>query len=344
MKSVFQRVFLSRSALHILFWSLQIFSDAVSQMTIYENNKQVFFLNLLAVNGLQILLCCVNVFYLVPRLYKNGKKSAYWTLVTVLVIGYSLSISHVQQLLFKHYFSTSEVLSKEIYHFVLNSASIIRYLVVTVLIDLAREWLRTTFYENEQKAAKAASEIRFLRSQLNPHFLFNTLNNIYGLVLIQSPQAKDIILKLSDIMKYTLYEAEEDKVLLTKDIENVLNYIDLERVRQGNNASINVQIDYDGSDPLITPLLFLPLVENAFKHGVNSTMAGAFFRFSLSVKDQMVIAEIENSKGIETEKETHAGIGLQNLRRRLELFYPGNHQLTISDQSGIFAVTLTLRS
>jgi two-component system, LytTR family, sensor kinase len=343
MNTFFKRLFLSRYALHAVFWTLQIFSEALAQLTIYENDKAIFFLNLLSYHSLQIFICCFNVFFLIPHLYRSGKRTLYWIVVVILVITYSYAVTQLQQYFFKNYFETSETLSKTLYHFTLNTFSIIRYLVVTVFIAFAREWLLKTFLENEQKTERAKSEINFLRSQLNPHFLFNTLNNIYGLVLKQSPLAKEVILKLSDIMKYTLYESTQEKITLKEDVENVLNYISLEKLRQGNNAVIETCIDYQSGDQLVCPLLILPLVENAFKHGVNNTIHGGFFRLSLKADKEKLVVDIVNSKTNKRETNAeHAGIGLYNLNRRLSLFYPGKYSLESHDQPEVHTVKLTV--
>ena len=173
-------------------------------VTIFDNDKAIFFQNLFSVFLLQVFVCSINVFVLVPRLYKPGKKLIYAFVIVLLIAGYSYTITQTQNYFFRNYFSTSETLSKDLYHFTMNALSITRHLLITFLIALAREWILKTFRESEQKTEQAKTEIHFLRSQLNPHFLFNTLNSIYGLVITQSPQAKEIILKLSDIMKYDL--------------------------------------------------------------------------------------------------------------------------------------------
>ncbi len=344
MNYFFKRLLVSKYGLHIIFWSLQVLSNALSEITIYDNDKPVFFLNLLTLHALQITICCLNVFVLIPHVYKSGKQLIYWLMIIFMVVIYSYAITRLQHHLFGNYFSTSETLSKSLYHFTLNTFSIIRYLLITMLIALAREWLLKTFREKEQKAEQAKSEAHFLRSQLNPHFLFNTLNSIYALVLTQSSQAKEIILKLSDIMKYTLYESTQPVVTLKEDIGNIMNYIDLERLRQGNNASIETHISYGTGDQLICPLLFLPLVENAFKHGVNNKIHNAFFLFSLVSEENRIISEISNSKTDETAKinKNHTGIGLDNLQKRLALFYPGKHQLEINDSATTYTAKLTI--
>jgi LytS/YehU family sensor histidine kinase len=163
-------------------------------------------------------------------------------------------------------------------------------------------------------------------------------------VLTKSSRAKEIILKLSDIMKYTLYESNEETVSIKADIDNVLNYIELEKVRQGNNALIETKINYGSGDQLICPLLFLPLVENAFKHGVNDSLQDAFLYFSFEADANTVMAEISNSKTnaeVKNKKE-HPGIGLYNLKRRLSIFYPGKHSIEISDEPKTYTVKLII--
>ena len=142
----------------------------------------------------------------------------------------------------------------------------------------------------------------------------------------------------------TLYESSQEKITLKEDVDNVMNYIELEKLRQGNNAVIETDIHYGTGDQLIAPLLFLPLVENAFKHGVNNKIRDAFFRFSVTGEQGKVSAEVINSKSrapLDADQE-HAGIGLHNFRRRLELFYPGKHSLEIQETEGNYIARLTI--
>jgi LytS/YehU family sensor histidine kinase len=190
---------------------------------------------------------------------------------------------------------------------------------------------------------KLRAEVNYLRAQINPHFLFNTLNNLYGLALQQSGKTPELIIRLSRMMDYMLYEVEGTKVLLQKDLDNLLNYIEMERIRQGNNAVIHYGVEGKITNQLIEPLLFLPLVENAFKHGVNQIIDGAYLEVRLKLREDGLTFTVKNNyKTSKDRKQLHQSLGLSNLRKRLELFYPQRHLLEIYDDSVNYHVKLEI--
>jgi hypothetical protein len=187
-------------------------------------------------------------------------------------------------------------------------------------------------------------ELSFLKSQINPHFLFNTLNNIYTLTLKGSPQASDLILHLSDMMRYTLYESDSAKVSLEKEVGFLRNYMELESVRYGKAAEINLDFNEDDvGDQEIAPLLIFPFVENAFKHGQNNTSGKCFVVVKIKVENRNIEFEIINSKKDMPElRRSVGGIGQTNSRKRLELLYPDRHLLTIENSAEQYTVKLSI--
>ncbi|MEQ9090297.1 MAG: histidine kinase [Balneola sp.] len=198
------------------------------------------------------------------------------------------------------------------------------------------KWFRTL------KAEKAEAELALLRSQINPHFFFNTLNNLYSLVVHQSDKAPEVILKLSDMMRYTIYEGKKDKVSLKEEIEYLQGYIDLHKIRYQKEVEIRFETTEE-TDLQVAPLLFIVPLENAFKHGVESLRDGAFINVSIKAdnKKEKIIFSISNNFE-EKESESEKGIGLENLRQRLELLYPEQHQLDIVKGESEFKITLQL--
>ncbi len=189
------------------------------------------------------------------------------------------------------------------------------------------------------------SELKFLKSQINPHFLFNTLNNLYALTLKKSDKAPEIVIKLSEMMRYMLYECNEKRVLLSKEVSYIRNYLDLERLRQGPNVEINFDVVGNVADQKIAPLMFIPFLENSFKHGLNSQISKGFVNIKLEVNEQHVDFFIENSKAEKLPTIEHrrsGGIGLVNVRRRLNLLYPEHYDLDIKDNPTTYAVNLKL--
>lgn len=196
------------------------------------------------------------------------------------------------------------------------------------------KWFRTL------KADKARAELALLRSQINPHFFFNTLNNLYSLVVQQSDKAPDVILKLSDMMRYTIYEGNKETVPLKEEIEYLQGYIDLHKIRY--QKEVDIRFEFSGNpDSEIAPLLFIILLENAFKHGVESLREGAFIHASLTEDKGKISFKITNNFE-EQEGVGQEGIGLKNLKKRLELLYPGRHTFTITKEAGIFSIILQI--
>lgn len=218
-------------------------------------------------------------------------------------------------------------------------------LLATVL-RVIMDWWR---YQNEKQVLLTQtmqSELRFLKSQINPHFLFNTLNNLYALTLKKSDKAPEIVLKLAEIMRYMLYECNERRVHLSKEIHYLQNYLDLERLRQPKDAEISFEVEGHVSEQLVAPLLFVPFVENSFKHGLNNATSGGFVRIKLKVQGEDLEFYLENSKVEQMPRPSHprsGGIGLANVRQRLQILYPDHHDIIINDEPNRYSVTLLLK-
>lgn len=192
------------------------------------------------------------------------------------------------------------------------------------------------------KAANTKSELVRLQSQVNPHFFFNMLNNLYGLMDKDSEKAKNLILKLSDLMRYSIYEGEKVAVTLEEELEYLKNYIALHEMRY--HKKIEIQLDFKIQDNLVKvrPLLFIILVENAFKHGVENMRDNAFVHIKLYSSQKEIHFKIENNFDPSQVAE-EKGIGLTNLKRRLALAYPKKHQLTIACQNAVYKAQLELK-
>ncbi len=195
--------------------------------------------------------------------------------------------------------------------------------------------------ENQQ----LMSELRFLKAQINPHFLFNTLNNLYYLAYNQSPRTPEVIAKLSGMMRYMLYDSNHAKVPLTKEIEYIENYLDLERLRLNDEVPITFEVEGDVANAAITPLILITFLENAFKHGVSNTAEGSWITVSLSVRDGYCYYRVANSMIQDSGKAVleKSGIGLRNVRRRLDLSYPGQYELEFRDDAERYVVDLALK-
>ena len=197
-----------------------------------------------------------------------------------------------------------------------------------------REWIQA-------QQEKATAELQLLKAQVHPHFLFNTLNNIYSFSLDNSPKTPELILKLSSLLSYMLYDCKTDEVRLEKEIEIMKNYLDLEKERYGNKIEISWNISGDTKDKFIAPLLLLPFLENAFKHGASDQIEKPWLGVDISVKNDMILCKIVNSKN-ENVQESKNGIGINNVKKRLELLYQGKYELKINDEGNFYVVSLML--
>jgi len=190
------------------------------------------------------------------------------------------------------------------------------------------------------KAEKSKTELSLLRTQINPHFFFNTLNNLYALTLTNSVKAPEVILKLSDMMRYTIYEGEKEMVKMKDEIEYLNNYIELHKIRY--KKSVEILFNYDVDTSLtIAPLLYIILLENAFKHGVETLAENAFIHINLTDETGFIIFSIENNFD-PNEISPSNGIGLQNLKRRLSLLYKDKYELKVDVFTDTYKTTLKI--
>lgn len=188
------------------------------------------------------------------------------------------------------------------------------------------------------------AELKLLKAQIHPHFLFNTLNNLYGLTLEKSDEAPNLVLQLSEILDYILYRCNEKRVLLSEELNNLKNYLEIERIRYPNKLKLKVTFPEKPGQFKIAPLILLPFVENAFKHGVSHFPGIAFVDISIKIENKNLIFNIKNPKKqqVKNGESSGKGIGLANVRKRLDLTYPKKYILSIDNDNETFSVNLTL--
>ena len=222
------------------------------------------------------------------------------------------------------------------------------YIGITSLLKLSKSWFAVSELQRkllESEKEKVDIELKALRSQINPHFFFNTLNSIYSMTLEKDERLPSTVLQLSDMMRYFLYESREDSVPLDKEIKVLEDYIALQKIRSNEKLEVQLNINGDADSQKIAPFLLITFLENAFKHGAKGSTGAAFIRVALQVAENQLNFRIENNKGSvdEIEMPGHKGLGLENVKRRLELLYPTRHQLKITDNNEKFIVDLLLQ-
>ncbi len=213
-------------------------------------------------------------------------------------------------------------------------------LIVISVLSLLYWLISQIMFVKRLKAEKTKVELAHLKAQMNPHFFFNMLNSLYGWIDKDTKQAKELILKLSDMMRYSIYEGQKDMVLLIEEIDFLKKYIELNKIRYHKNIDIDFSINLENSTIKIMPLMYIILLENAFKHGVEKMRDNAFVHIKLKANDQKVNFEIMNN--YDDDINSSPGIGIENLKSRLNIIYPDRYVLTSNIEKGIYSSSLTL--
>ena len=230
----------------------------------------------------------------------------------------------------------------EFFYYVKNNVSYVLYsnFIYGFIFFLATEWYKNNRKQKELEKEKIIAELSFLKSQINPHFLFNTLNDIYTLTYQKSNVAPDALLKLSDLLRYMIKDSGDDQSLLEKEVAYLNNVIELHSIGQKGAVYIDFSVDGTIGNQKIAPLILINFIENAFKHGVADDPAHPI-KITLFSDLSAVTFSVVNKKNTSIKDHT-GGIGLSNVRRRLELIYPGKHQLEITNQEDIFNIELKI--
>jgi len=237
-------------------------------------------------------------------------------------------------------FKSQRMLSKPIRFMFL----VLIILIMSSGIRITQEWLRNEKHKKEEDNERLNAELNFLKSQVNPHFLFNTLNSIYSLAYKKSDQTPDAISKLSNILRYMLYETNINTVPLENEYNYLVDFIELQKLRIYDNCNVQFETSGDFSKVQIAPLLLVPFIENAFKHGVDTTSECYIF-IKLKIENNDLHFKVENSLpfGNQHISGTDSGIGLKNVQRRLKLLYPDKHLLLIDSDTKKYKINLTIR-
>jgi len=214
------------------------------------------------------------------------------------------------------------------------------FVFLSTVLKFTIDWFLNERIQRDLENQRLSAELSFLKSQINPHFLFNSLNSIYSLAYQRSETTPEAILKLSEIMRYMLYECNDNKVSLTKELQYLQNYIDLQKIRFGKKAYIDFKVNGQVADQQIVPLLLIAFIENAFKHGVVSDPLSPV-HLLIHVNEDHLQFFIQNKKH-NNNRDTMGGIGLNNVKRRLDLLYPGKYSLNIVDEEQTYTCELSL--
>lgn len=319
---------------------------AISEWGYRQSFKDAIIFELLFLPA-RLVAVYLNWFYLIPKiLYRNKFGSYFFSLFVLLVIT---AVAHRCFVLYWGYpaYFPQWVDGQPIRIFVLprlvqDILIIISPVAFTTGFKLFMDWFRQRKETEALKQEKKEAELKFLKAQTNPHFLFNTLNSIYGLSLEKSEKTPSLILKLSDILSYTIYESGVPKVPLGKEIRLIENIIALEKERFEKRVDISFSVLGETNHLEIPPLILVPLVENAFKHGVKNEVKKGWIHILIKIEADHLLFEIKNSIPALTNHIEEGGLGLKNVKRRLELIYAEDHTLKIEKKDDSFLVRLII--
>jgi len=275
----------------------------------------------------------VNSEILIPKILQKKGIWAYLLSAIGLVLGVFLFHTLIKELFFPGQYVPRTGFTFQLLFFLAISAS---YRIMS-------DNLKKEQQQKEQETEKLKSELSFLRSQISPHFMFNVLNSIVSLSRRKPERVEPVVVKLSDLMRYMLYESDDAKVTLERESQYLRAYIELQQLRFGDDIQINFNADYLNGNKTIEPMLLIPFVENAFKHGVGMII-NPTIDIDLHTTNNKIIFEVKNkvNRQYKEEKDGASGIGLANVKRRLELLYPDNHQLTIKDEDQFYGIYLEI--
>ncbi len=340
---------LSRVFLHILFWTGYVVFFVLQYAFFYKDTDYLSTAGRLTLEAfIDMGATYFTVYFLLPRFLFKRKYVQFVVIFFLSAIVFIL----IQRVLLYYYtyprfFPDIMKKGERFWHINPFYSFLNIYTVVGLFasIKLMKYWYKNQQIKTELENKNKTSELALLRSQLNPHFLFNTLNNIDSLIMSNPGKASDAIIKLSDILRFMLYDTSTDVVPLEKEISYLKSYISLQQIRLKDPAFVKVDINGNCSDKTIAPMLFIPFVENAFKHG-RKNVAAPGIRIRLECQDDSIFFEVANHSGLPSglNKDRTAGIGMANTRRRLELLYPGRHKLSFEKKDGMYISRLTIRS
>ena len=336
-----------RFLFHLLFWVF-IISFFTFIYGIRRDNYVEIFKVMLGTLPLDILYTYFLIYILIPFLLL--KKRYVWFIITfilsftiIVILEWTINYFILYPSIYADYYKWKDSITYFSGSGLMIYISLGFVILLASAIKLSKYWLQSQADKANLEIQSRKSELALLRNQVNPHFLFNTLNNIDSLIHKDQNKASDTIMKLSEIMRYFIYETDTDKVPLEKEINYLNNFIELQRIRHKDPGFIRFQVSGSPDNILIAPMLFIPFVENAFKHGTKGKKMPAI-TVDLIIQPGQILFNVVNcfESRPDQVKDSSKGIGLVNVQRRLDLIYPGNHTLSIEKSGEEYHVILEI--
>lgn len=327
---------------HALFWLLTIFFHAYTQQWLIEKEGiRNFFIELLVRNGLLACSIYLTILIALPK-FTSEKQASKGILILIAATLLYVAGKNTHDLYLPGNLSNSSVQFGFLHNTFYNLSIIVFYQAFASTLYLSKQWYVQREQMRSMQVEKLNTELEYLRAQLNPHFLFNSINTIYFLIDKQNQAARDTLGKFSDMLRYQLYECNAHTIDIEKEIRYLKNYTELQQLRVNENFSVQFACSSQLSGFAIPPLLMLPLVENAFKHVSHYTERKNEIIIQLTVNHPHLRLHISNTKESSVTRKENGGIGLRNVKRRLDLIYGDHYQLDIEDTIDRYSVTLEI--
>ncbi len=351
---IFTKKFPQRLYRHVAFWLtyylfclLTRFHDGMEQVGFKKwailSASELFFHVLI-----EILFCYAMLYFLLPKFW-NGKRYMAFTAGLILLSFSVYWLYYLEHdIVFRaiHMQAGMKFRPSDIVRW-FTLISFFTFFPVSAGLTITIKTLKNFYLKQKENQLltreNANAELQLLKAQIHPHFLFNTLNNIYSFTLSKSSEAPALVEKLSDTIHYMITDCKTEAVPLQKELKMLEDYIGLEKVRYGDRLDLSVNITNDDQNKSISPLLMIPFVENCFKHGSSVMLGKQWIRLNIAIKNNLLDFNVANSSPLQpTAAKNKGGIGLSNVKKRLEILYPGKHQLNISTTEGVYSVQMQI--
>jgi hypothetical protein len=363
-----------RIARHVVFWLVWCFAfnllfhypnhvfkgwdtSGPGSKNYQELGPVLFFIKTILVNSLfgviipQIVFTYVLIYWLLPNYYYKKREPFISGTVTIgvlfifyfvaIVFKYSPSVYNDMMGTTPSGYPSFSAMMKIVFIDQMTSMPLITGLAL--MIKLIKRWWKKAKETEQLAKEKVKAELQLLKSQVHPHFLFNTLNNIYYFTISGSAKAPEMIKKLTDLLDYIMHECNRPLVPLDKEIKMLQDYMALEKIRYGEQMNMSATFPDDCKNKMIAPLLLIPFVENSFKHGASKVLTSAFINLNIKIDDDALSFSLTNNKPSANEPTaTRGNLGLKNVKKRLELLYPDDHYLKITEQPDFFTIDLKI--
>ena len=321
---------------HFIFWSFHILYNVATWGVYNDHVLQSLVMESLTITG-KLLMCYYTLYYLIPAFLLPRKYLLFitWFLLGLVACGLlNRAISYF--IIYPIYYPDAVGSGYFRIKVFFEMTAIVNVTALASAIKLLQFWNENEKSRRDLSQEKIEAELKLLKSQIHPHFLFNTLNNLYALTLEKSDKTPDMVLKLSSLLDYMLYECNVDRVSLQKELAYVRDYVALEKLRYGDFLDLSFEISGNSDDYQIAPLILIPFVENSFKHGASQESVSPYVHLNIWIRDGKFTLQLENSVSIKkqgNQSDYTSGIGLNNVKRRLDIIYKDRYCLLYTSPS-----------